>query len=471
MRIMHVRRGGRNLALVGALALLLSGCDFTPYSLPLPGGADLGDHPYTVKAEFRDALDIVPQGGVRSSDVTVGRITDVELKPGSWTALVTMKINGDIRLPDNTEATIRQTSLLGEKFVSLDAPSEGAFGRLGDGDTIGLERSGRNPELEEILSAAALLFNGGGLDKINVITRELSQLMDGRESNIRDLIRNSTEFTQTLDQNKNAIIGALERINRLAVATNAQEDEIDLALRDIPPALEVLDDQREDLVRMLESLDRLGGVATEVIEKSKADTLTDLRLLRPVLKGLADAGDSLAGVLRQLPTFPFPDVLAGDSVARAEAACPTNTVEVARGGACFGDYINLDVNLSLNAEQGQTLLLGLLSMGGFSPASLPAAPAAPAAASTTPAAAAQSGSAGQPASSAGNTAKDGTGGAGLVDQVKGLTPAPKTESSDQKQESGGLLGFLGLNRTPAVSVAEAQQTDVGRLIVGPVVAE
>ena len=32
---------------VGALAL--SGCDFSVYSLPLPGGADLGDHPYTVK--------------------------------------------------------------------------------------------------------------------------------------------------------------------------------------------------------------------------------------------------------------------------------------------------------------------------------------------------------------------------------------------------------------------------------------
>ena len=459
---MHILRRGRIPALVGASALVLSACNFTPYSLPLPGGADLGDNPYTVKAEFRDALDIVPQGGVRSSDVTVGRITDVELKPGSWTAIVTMEINGDTRLPDNTEATIRQTSLLGEKFVALDAPSEGAFGRLGDGDTIGLERSGRNPELEEVLSAAALLFNGGGLDKINTITRELNQLMDGRESNIRDLIRNSTEFTKTLDQNKNAIIEALERINRLAVATNAQEDEIDVALRDIPPALEVLDDQREDLVKMLESLDRLGGVATEVIRKSKEDTLTDLRLLRPVLKGLADAGDSLVGVLRQLPTFPFSDAIAGDSVARASAACPENTVAVARAGACFGDYINLDVNLTLNPEQAQTLLLGVLSVGGFSPASVAAASAP--AATTNAAAAPKPNSSATPAAPSGKAVEDATGGI--------LPDTPEAEPSEQEEEkSGGLLGFLGLNRAPAVSLAEAQQTDVGRLLVGPVVAE
>jgi phospholipid/cholesterol/gamma-HCH transport system substrate-binding protein len=465
MTSMYIARRGPTFGLVVASALVLSGCNFTPYSLPLPGGADLGDHPYTVKAEFRDALDIVPQGGVRSSDVTVGRITDVQLKQGSWTALVTMEINGDTRLPDNTVATIRQTSLLGEKFVSLDAPSEGGFGQLGDGDVIGLDRSGRNPELEEVLSAAALLFNGGGLDKFNTITRELNQLMDGRETNIRELIKNSTTFTQTLDQNKNAIIGALERINRLAVATNAQEDEIDLALRDIPPALEVLDDQREDLVKMLESLDRLGGVATDVIEKSKEDTITDLRLLRPVIKGLADAGDSLAGVLRQLPTFPFSDAIVGDSVARAAAACPENTVEVARAGACFGDYINLDVNLTLNAEQGVNLLLGLLSMGGFSLPTTLAAPATTTATTPTPGAAATS--------TPGPSAVEGaTGGTNPTDKLKGQVPGAKQSApAEQEEESGGLLGFLGLNRTPAVSLAEAQQTDVGRLLVGPVVAE
>jgi virulence factor Mce-like protein len=454
------------VGLVGASALVLSGCNFTPYSLPLPGGADVGDHPYTVKAEFRDALDIVPQGGVRSSDVTVGKITDVQLKPGSWTALVTMQINGDTRLPDNTEATIRQTSLLGEKFVSLDAPAQGGYGRLSDGDVIGLDHSGRNPELEEVLSAAALLFNGGGLDKINTITRELNKVLDGRESDVRDLITNSTEFTQTLDRNKNAIIGALERINRLAKSTNKQEDEIDVALRDIPPALEVLDDQREDLVKLLESLDDLGDVATDVIRKSKKDTITDLRLLQPVIKGLADAGDSLAQVLRQLPTFPFSDAIVGNSLARAEAACPEDTVAVARAGACFGDYINLDVNLSLSPEQGQALLLGLLSLGGFQPPAALAAstPAAATTATPKPSATATTG----PSADAVDGA---TGGTDLTGKVKGLLPKPSASAQSQEQKSGGLLGFLGLNRTPAVSLVEAQQTDVGRLLVGPVVAE
>ena len=170
--------------LATVVAVGVSGCGFSPYKLPLPGGADLGDHPYTVKVEFRDALDLVPQSGVRVDDVSVGKVTDIQLK--GWHAVVTMQINGNTRLPDDAEATIRQTSLLGEKFVSIATPEDGGTGRLSNGDVIPLERSGRNPELEEILSAAALLFNGGGLEKTNTIVRELNKTLEGNEPEIKD---------------------------------------------------------------------------------------------------------------------------------------------------------------------------------------------------------------------------------------------------------------------------------------------
>src|SRR5690349_8161827 len=38
------------------------------YSLPLPGGASLGSHPYRITAEFSNVLDLVPQSAVRVND-------------------------------------------------------------------------------------------------------------------------------------------------------------------------------------------------------------------------------------------------------------------------------------------------------------------------------------------------------------------------------------------------------------------
>ena len=78
--------------------------------------------------------------------------------------LVTLELRNDTGLPDNAVATIRQTSLLGEKFVSLAPPETRESAEpLGEGDTIPIERTGRNPEVEEVLGALSLLLNGGGV--------------------------------------------------------------------------------------------------------------------------------------------------------------------------------------------------------------------------------------------------------------------------------------------------------------------
>ena len=39
---------------------------------------------------------------------------------------MTLELRNDVKLPDNAIAELRQTSLLGEKFVSLGPPESGA---------------------------------------------------------------------------------------------------------------------------------------------------------------------------------------------------------------------------------------------------------------------------------------------------------------------------------------------------------
>src|SRR6478672_3962983 len=143
------------MAVLGVMAL--SSCDASVYSLPLPGGPDVGEDPMTVKVEFADVLDLVPQSTVKVNDVSVGKVTAIDLE--GYQALVTMEVRRDVDLPGNAIAELRQTSLLGEKFVELSAPAEGAIpARLGDGATIPIARAGRNPEVEEVLGALSLLL-------------------------------------------------------------------------------------------------------------------------------------------------------------------------------------------------------------------------------------------------------------------------------------------------------------------------
>lgn len=342
-------------SLAFVLTASLAACDFTPYDLPLPGGAPVGDDPYSVTIEFEDALDLVPHSAVRVDDVAVGRVSDIELS--DWTARVTVLIDGDVELPTNAVATIRQSSLLGEKFISLARPAE-PVGRLAEGDVIALDASGRNPEIEEVLAAASLVLNGGSIDRTNTIVRELSAALDGNEDNVKALIDNANAFVGELDANKVQILQTLEQVDRLAETTNAQEEQIVTALEELPEALAILEQQRDDITTLMTELGGLGDVATTVVAESKADVVANLKHLEPSLRHLADSDDSLVEASSLLLSFPFPDEFVGGTVASASGACTSNN-PANNEGRCGGDFGNLSLRLELSTDQLFQALDGL----------------------------------------------------------------------------------------------------------------
>lgn len=316
-------------AVAGALAL--SGCSI--YDVPLPGGADVGDDAITVNVKFRDVLDLVPQSTVKVNDVTVGKVTKIDLQ--GYTADVEMSLPGDLDLPDNARAEIRQTSLLGEKFVSLSAPAEPSADTLGDGDVIGLDNSGRNPEVEEVLGALGALLSGGGVGQLKLIAEELNTAMGGREGDVREVIDQIRRFTGELAENKESIVSAIDNLNRLAIELRKQDGTIKSALDNLPAALSSIDKQRDDLVRVLNALEDLSGVGTRVIRDSKESTINSLRDLAPILTAFADAGQDLPDALQVFLTYPFVDEAVG------------RDPEVARN-LHMGDFTNLSVRLDLD---------------------------------------------------------------------------------------------------------------------------
>ncbi|MCT2586073.1 MCE family protein [Actinophytocola sp. S1-96] len=323
----------RRLAAAAAL-VLATGCSTVGadgiYDLPLPGGADLGDHPYRVTVHFADVLDLVPQAAVKVNDVVVGEVDSIGLAgPDDWTAEVVLAINGDVRLPADATASLRQSSLLGEKFVELAEPSRPSdepepTDRLADGALITADRTNRHTEVEEVFGALSLLLNGGGIGQLQTINRELSNVLGGNETEIKAFLANVDQLVTNLDDHRADITAALDGLNHLSTTLAARDDQIEGALTDLTPGLRALSQQRGSLVAMLQSLDQLSDVAVETIDRSRADMVADLTALAPILDRLADAGQNLPRALEILPTFPFTDeVLAGSQ----------------------GDYLNVFVTL------------------------------------------------------------------------------------------------------------------------------
>jgi phospholipid/cholesterol/gamma-HCH transport system substrate-binding protein len=323
------RRVAGLAALTGGL-VLMAGCQSFQgaYSLPLPGGASLGGHPYTVRAQFQDVLDLVPESAVKVNDVPVGKVDSISLNKANWTADVTMSVNGDVHLPANAFADLRQSSLLGEKYVELVAPAAAqAQGTLVDHATIPLSRTNRNTEVEEVFGALSMLLNGGGVQQIQTIAKELNSATNGNEPAIRSLLTNVNSLMSSLNAHSSDITQALDGVNRLSATLSGQRDQIAGVLTNLGPGLSVLNSQRDQLVTMLEALNKLSGVAVDTVNRSQADLVADLKALTPTLQQLSKAGDSLPNALQLLLTFPFTDSAVN---------------------GIHGDYENLYATLDLN---------------------------------------------------------------------------------------------------------------------------
>jgi len=132
----------------------------------------------------------------------------------------------------------------------------------------------------------------------------------------------------------------MEGLDRLALQIGQQNDTLARALAQMPEAVSLINDQKQQLTTALVSLGDFGNKANQIIDAGGGQNLVDnLRDITPVLEGLADAGRDMTRVLSSLITFPFPQ--AGiDNFLR-------------------GDYANLYIHADASMPRlAESLLLG-----------------------------------------------------------------------------------------------------------------
>ncbi|MEV5003788.1 MCE family protein [Nocardioides sp. LML1-1-1.1] len=299
---------------IAASALVVSGCGFGGVdSIPAPGAID-GDDTYPVTIVVADAANLARRQSCRVNDVVVGSVASIELDD-DLRAVITCRVRDSIRLPANAEGRLVQTSLLGERFVSLDPPEGVApSGTLPSGARLEVGQTRTEPDTEVVLGALSQVLNGGSLASVQRIVSELdTALSDADLGGTLDAVRDATS---TLDRRSDSLVRALTSVDRLAARLSRQRDVIATTLDSVPQGLAVLARQRGDLVASLQKLADLSRTVVPFLDASRVDLAADLRDLAPVLERLATVGRELPATLSRIATFPFPgtvlSVLKGD---------------------------------------------------------------------------------------------------------------------------------------------------------------
>ena len=335
-------RGTRvqRLAVVGTcVAVSLTGCAFEGVnSLPLPGAVGRGPDAVHYHVEIANVATLESNSPVMINDVIVGSVGDMTVR--DWHADVDISVKPDVVVPANVVATVGQTSLLGSMHLALNTPlGEEPKGRLQPGATIPLTATSTYPSTERTLSALSTVANGGGLGQFGDIIHNFNIALSGRQSEVRELLTRLDTFVGVLDEQRDNIIDLVRQLDRVAGTFAGQTDVIDRALKDIPPALDVLIRERPKLTTALEKLGQFSDTATGLVNDAGDDLVKNLENLGPALGAIADIGPNLNDALLWATAFPYGPTFA-DRITR-------------------GDYINLYATFDLTYPRlKRTLLLG-----------------------------------------------------------------------------------------------------------------
>src|SRR6202048_827803 len=310
------RIASRALALV-MVAMVLSSCGSWKgiANVPLPGGPGTGSNKTTIYVQMPDTLALNVNSRVRVADVFVGRVRAIELK--NWVATLTLDLQPDIKLPQNTLAKIGQTSLLGSQHVQLDSPPDPSPQLLKNGDTIPLKNSSAFPSTERVLASIATILRGGGVQNLETIQTEIFNVLNGRGDQIREFLNRLDTFTDQLNQQRDDITHAIDSTNRLLAVVAQRNDTLDRVLTEFPPLIKPFADTKDLFADAVVALGRIGVAADNALAPSSANLHTNLQSLQRPLKQLGRASPYLVGALKLMLTAPFsienvPKVVRGD---------------------------------------------------------------------------------------------------------------------------------------------------------------
>jgi len=290
----------RRLAVVLALALvgpLLAAC----------GGGG-----FTVTATFDDVGDLQSRGGVQVADVRVGSIGKIELTDG-FKAKVQIKLKENARIPRDSQALVRTTSLLGEKFIELrpkGQPGQGPY--LRDGDVVA--DTAEAPELGFVAQETVTVLGAITAGDLATMIETGAEGFGGRQVELRSLIEDFTTISATFAEKTRTIQSLIDALDRTSGTLAQGSGDLANLLVNLAETTEVLVDNKDRVIKTLDNLARLARVQNVSLDKYRQDIDRQIKQLSAVVAVAADNTGAVKNLLDWLERFfgSLPALIPGD---------------------------------------------------------------------------------------------------------------------------------------------------------------
>ncbi|GAA1004966.1 hypothetical protein GCM10009551_081890 [Nocardiopsis tropica] len=202
---------------------LLTGCagTFNPSSIPAPGQPG-GGSGYTLHLDFSNVLNLPDKARVVFDGVNSGRLQKVTLQEGK--AVVDVKINDGVQVPNTVTATLQQDTILGDTYVALKSTPGKPGTALKAGDTVPLAQTKPPTQIEDILRDLANFLGSGSLMQLQDTFKRINDNLPADPRQLSGLMKTVSQTVVDLgDQNDN-VSQAITSVGNLVNTVNSNDD-------------------------------------------------------------------------------------------------------------------------------------------------------------------------------------------------------------------------------------------------------
>ena len=267
--------------------------------LSFGGPIPLQPKTYELEVGFPEATTLAEEADVRISGVTVGTVKTKELDKGASRTNVKLSIESKYApLPEDTEAILRQKTLLGETYVELTPGSKGAP-KLKDGGKLKPGQVEPTVELDEILR----IFSPETRDAFRDWTRSSAEQIEGRSQDLNFALANLAGFAEdgagvlkVLDDQKVALQRLVKNTGVVFGALNERDGQLRDLIVNSERTFSATAEQQENLARVFEIFPTF--LAESQLTLARLEEFSNET--RPLVRELGPVADDLGPTVRDL---------------------------------------------------------------------------------------------------------------------------------------------------------------------------
>ncbi|HZU80561.1 MAG TPA: MlaD family protein [Acidimicrobiales bacterium] len=247
-------------------------------------------------ATFPDVSDLVAGAPVQYANITVGSVKSITLSHDEAHVVMTIERSADV--PGDVTAQLRQTSILGQHYVSLVSTDRSGT-PLHDGSVI--SKTEFVPGIQQLVQSGAAVFGAVNAAQLAQIVDNGAQGFGGQAASIKQLISDFDTILAGYASRSSEIKSVIDNLNQFnaTLAPNAQQDA--QAISNLAQTTQVLADQSSQFEQLLQSLNDLAVQGHSILSTGLSQTEDQINALAAVASQLYQHQRDLATVIDELP--------------------------------------------------------------------------------------------------------------------------------------------------------------------------